>query len=340
LTIQDVRAGRLAAFLGRRQTTEEWLRGQVEESYGPPLLVVATGSVLEGFGNDCSDIDLSVVVDRDSLTQLPIMSYEGESRVDASYYRAADVATWIVTLRDSSWPPLAILTRDAWLRRFNVMKAAVRFAESLVLFASEGWAEWVAELGNPWLKDGVAAWWRAEALRLWLTARWLSDGKPLLASQRACEAVLAGLESGAAGRGQPYLTSNSRWLPEKLRALDDHAGFELLRRIFRTPVRADDCGPYLAACEELLRERLGALETQALRAQLWYASGVSVHDLDSRVLVSRWGLRAVELRGEALPSPDRLEPLWEGPVGAVPPAHVWRLFQEDMTWLGLVARDG
>src|SRR5215467_7246592 len=109
--------------------SEASLRAQVEEAYGPPLLVVATGSVLEGFGNERSDVDLSVVVDRESLTQLPIMSYLGHGRVDAAYYRADDLRGWVPMLRDGTWPPPGRLTRGLWLRRFRVLKAACRFAD-------------------------------------------------------------------------------------------------------------------------------------------------------------------------------------------------------------------
>ena len=338
MIVEEARASRLATFLDRRGMSEASLRAQVEEAYGTPLLVVATGSVLEGFGNERSDVDLSVVVDRESLTQLPIMSYPAHARVDATYYRAADLRGWIDLLRDGAWPPPGRLTRDLWLRRFRVLKAACRFADGLVLTASGDWSGWVAELRRPWLAGAAAAWWRTDALRYWLTARWLAAPNPLLAAQRACDAVLAALEGEAAARGQLYLSFNPRWLPEKLRALGDTAGLELVRRFLRTPVQPGECAPYLAACDELLRERLGPLEAQPVRAQVWYAAGVRAHELDARVLVTRWGLRGVELRGERPPAPDGTEPLWEGPPGAPPPAAALELFAEDMTWLALAAR--
>ena len=333
----DVRADLLAAFLDRRGMSETELRDQVEDVYGPPLLVVVTGSVLEGFGNELSDVDLNVVVERESLTQLPIMSYPASTRVDVTYYRAADLRGWITMLRDQAWPPAGRLPRDAWLRRFRVLKAACRFADGHVLSASKGWADWVAELRRPWLAACAAAWWRADALRFWLTARWLAGPNPRLSAQRAFDAVLAALESDAAARGQLYVSLNPRWLAEKLRALGDAGGLELLRRFLRTPVHAGECASYLAACEKLLRERLGPMEAEPVRAQLWYAAGVRVHALDARSLVSRWGLRGVELRGERPPASDGTEPLWEGPPGVGPPAAVSTLFAKDMTWLSLVA---
>ena len=51
-------ARRLDGFLATRGATRDMLIASVAGPFGQPLLIVATGSILHGFGNQRSDIDV------------------------------------------------------------------------------------------------------------------------------------------------------------------------------------------------------------------------------------------------------------------------------------------
>jgi hypothetical protein len=331
----DALGERLDMFLGRRGTTREAVIAAIDEPFGPPLLVVAAGSVLHGFGNERSDVDVHVVVDRD-VTRLPIGSYAHTVLVDTKYFSAAEVESWVTTLRDRVWPPER-LDRSGWERRQAEIINCSRFATGLVLGAKDGWSAWLAAIQEPWLVARVAEWWRIESIRRELAARWLAGTKPLLAAVRTFEAVLAALESRAAVAGQMHY--GPKWLSEKLRALADHDGLSALGAAMRLPAADREAPAYIANCATLL-ERIRKREDARLSAQLWYLPGVRVQELDGRTLVSRWNLRAVEVSAPAPPIESPATPIWQGPLDAVPPSPVLPLFTEDMTWLSIVTHVG
>ena len=64
-SVDEPFAQRLDAFLAARGATRGALLATVGEPFGPPLLVVAAGSILHGFGNQRSDIDVNVVTARE-----------------------------------------------------------------------------------------------------------------------------------------------------------------------------------------------------------------------------------------------------------------------------------
>lgn len=329
----EARGRRLAEFLGALGTTPQSIVAEVEGSLGEPLLVVATGSVLQGFGNSRSDVDLDVVVPHANLSMLPIVSFEHGVLVDTTYFGDTEVRRWIGAIRDEPWPPRE-LSRQAWRRRATEVLNCTRFASGLELVAREGWTGWVEELRQPWLAERVAHWWRCEAIRWLVGGRWLARAKPLLAAQRHCEAVLAALESRAAAAGQLYF--GEKWLPEKLRLIGDEQGQEALRTALRTPATDREAGPYTTRCQALVRELLGSSDGDpGLVAQLWYAPGVTVHELPSSTLVSRWAMRGLEL-GSAPPSTaERSAPIWEGGLDDEPDSSTLLLFVDDMTWLSV-----
>jgi hypothetical protein len=326
-------AARLRTFLDRRGVAVETLLGNVESSFGAPLLVVATGSVLQGFGNSRSDVDLNVVVEAEKLAALPIPSFEGDVLVDATYFGAHQLEPWVPALRDHPWPPTGTVDRDACRRRFSRLFQSSRFACGLALTARNGWDGWLEELRRPWLVQRVVEWWRTEAYRWSLGARWLRDVKPMLAAQRQCEAVIAALESRAAAAGELYF--KPKWLAEKFAMLGDEAGRQALKCALRTPTRERDVDSYVSRCDELLRDLLGDSAERALGVQVWMAPGVTVRRLGGTTLVSRWDLRGVELRDADL-ALDGNAPIWQGGIDAEPSVQLLELFAADMTWLSLV----
>lgn len=333
----EVLTRRLGEFLAARGATPEMVLSAVVDAYGKPLLVVASGSVLHGFGNERSDLDLNVVVEGEKLSGLSLVSHEHGFLNDTTYFSEAEVENWLPALRDRQWPPHGRLDRDGWRRALGQLFNCSRFGDGLMLSWRDGWDRWVLALRESWLLERLAQWWRIEALRWWVGGRWLSTAKPLLSAQRHCDAVLAALESRVAAAGQFYF--GAKWLPEKLRLLGDIEGLGTFEAALRAPSTEREAVTYASQCEAVLKELLGALEDHSgLAAQLTYAPGVTVRGMSSSTLVTRWDLRGIELRQPALPAVDAEEPLWEGPLGTLPDPDLHTLFVEDMTWLSVVAR--
>ena len=324
---------RLDAFLTRRGTTRDAVVAAIDEPFGVPLLVIAAGSILHGFGNERSDVDIHVVVSRE-VSRLPIASYANSVLVDTKYYSGAEVQQWVTAIRDEPWPPVDRLDRARWERHQAEIFNGSRFAHGLTLGGTAEWRTWLESLRAPWLVDRVVQWWRIESIRRETAARWLAEAKPLLASVRIYEAVLAALESRVAQAGQ--LHYGPKWLPEKLRLLSDRCGLEALHATMRMPTNAHDAKEYVARCTSIL-ETVRRRESGRVAAQLWYAPGVRAQELDGRTLLSRWNLRALEIPGTAPTVTSPREPIWEGAIDARPPSPVSTLFVEDMTWLSIVA---
>jgi hypothetical protein len=327
-------AERLEAFLATRGVTREMLVAAVDEPFGPPLLVVATGSVLHGVGNQRSDLDVNVVVEQE-VTPFPIASYAHNVLVDMTYFSASTAQNCVSAIRDQPWPPAGRVTREQWGLRRAALRSCTRFGCGLTLSARDGWNRWKSEFRGPWLVAQVVKWWRVESVRRQLAARWLADAKPLLAAHCQLAAVLAALETRAAAAGQLYF--GPKWLPEKLRTVDDTEGLDVLRAVMRAPTTEREAAAYTARCEAILNE-LDWGHHDDFTAQLSYLPGVQVRELDARMLVSRWNLRALELRGATPAVTESPELLWEGALNTLPPSDVLALFVRDMTWLSIGAR--
>jgi hypothetical protein len=333
MSTHTVLTERLSDFLALHGEEPEALLSDIDPSFGSPLLVVATGSVLHGFGNERSDLDVNVVVDHGKLSTLSFPSFERGFLLDTLYFTASDVETWAARSREQGWPPEGRLERSEWRGRLKELVSSVRFAHGLPLRADDRWGEWLEDLRQPWLRERIVQWWRTEAQRRRLAALWLADDKPRLASQQWCDAALAALEARAAMAGQLFF--GTKWLPEKLRKLGDGESLAVLRAALRVPLEPGAAAAHAECCDAVVDECAGG--TSSLAAQLWYAPGVNRRALRGSALVSRYDLRAVETK-EALPDTGRSDPLWEGGIDERPPEAIRQLFVHDMTWMSLVAR--
>jgi predicted nucleotidyltransferase len=327
--VEEAKRARLSDFLDSRGTTVERVLETIETSLGPPIAVVATGSVLDGYGNATSDIDVNVVVDAETVRVVPIPAFQNELLVDTKYFTLAQLCEWVEELRDVPWPPRR-LTREGYHRRYLQLLQCVRFGTGLVVQADDRARDVLDALREPWLAERVVDWWQAESVRCSLASRWLADVKPLVAAQKRCDALLAALEVRAASAGR--LTFKPKWLSEKLRAVGDDDALQTLRVVLRVPVRVEEVADYLRRSTGLVPEPDG----EGLAAQLWYAPGVTVRPRKGATLVSRWQLRTLEVRGPALPPVECDEPLWEGAIASDSPPELRDLFVEDMTWLSIV----
>ncbi|UQI45704.1 hypothetical protein M1P56_15745 [Streptomyces sp. HU2014] len=323
---------RLDTFLEQRGVSREAVLKEADQGMGTPALAVAAGSVLAGFGNHRSDLDLLVLVENDRLTRFPIQSHEHGTLIDVGIRRASTVRDSTAELAAGAWPRFATVTEDAWNHRRRALNTANRLALGLPLTASPPWDDWHARLRGPWLAEAVEQWWTVEAHRLAQAARWLLDARPMAAAVRAREAVVAALNARAAVGGELYFAA--KWVGEKLKALGDTEGLALLRDALAPPLAPrEHVAHHLAAVERLT----GA--AAPLHAVLRWSTGVGATVLDDRTVVDRWQLRALEVPRRDLPPGDSGAVVWSGPAGAFPPDDLLTLFVHDMVWLGLAHPD-
>ncbi|MFC7308254.1 hypothetical protein ACFQVC_29040 [Streptomyces monticola] len=322
-------AKRFDAFLEQRGIDRQAVLGEAaDQGLGTPALAVAAGSVLAGFGNHRSDLDLLVLVENDRLTRFPIQSHEHGMLIDISVRRASEVRDSAAGLRAEPWPRSATVTEAGWNHRRRVINTVSRLALGLPLIATPPWDGWLAGLRGAWLADAVEQWFAVEAHRRAQAARWLLDARPMAAAVRAREAVVAALNARAAAGGELYCTD--KWVGEKLKLLGDTEGLAVLRDVLEPPLTPHDRVPH---CLDFVDRTVGTAEP--LHAVLRWAIGVGTTPLDDRTVVDRWQLRALETFRRDLPPQDSDAVIWSGPAGSDPPDDVLPLFVHDMVWLGL-----
>ncbi len=323
----DVLERRLAAFLDLRGMSKDAVLKEADQGMGTPALAVAAGSVLAGFGNVRSDLDLLVLVENENLKRFPIQSHEHGTLIDIGIRRASTVRDSAAALTAEPWPRFESVTEDAWNHRRRTLSTVSRLALGLPLAVVEPWDGWHAGLRGPWLAEVLREWWVVEAHRLAQAARWLLDAKPLTAAVRAREAVVAALNARAVDGGELYFAA--KWAGEKLKALGDHENLRLLRTVL-TPADPRERVPF---CLDAVERLVGPAGT--LHSVLRWATGAGAMELDDRTVVDRWQLRALEVRRLGLPAADSDGVVWSGPAGTSPPEDLLPLFTHNMVWLGV-----
>ncbi|MFF0447646.1 hypothetical protein ACFYT4_14775 [Streptomyces sp. NPDC004609] len=323
---------RLTDFLDERGLKIDDVLGETDQGVGSPVLAVASGSVLAGFGNHRSDLDLLLVVESDRLTRFPVQSHRHGTLIDVNIRKADAVRAHTAWLRDSAWPRFGSVTQDSWNHRRRTIKTTTRLALGLPLIATDPWDTWHAGLCAPWLARVVEQWWTVEARRLSRAARLLAGERPMVAAARGREAVVAALNARAAAAGQLYFTE--KWAGEKLRISDDREGLAALREVLTPPLAPRD---RVARCRGLVEELTGPVAP--LHSVLRWATGVGSAELEDRTVVDRWQLRALEVARTGLPPAGSEDILWSGPPDADPPPDIQRLFVHDMLWLAVAEPD-
>lgn len=323
---------RLDAFLERRALTRDAVRREADQGMGSPALAVAAGSVLAGFGNHRSDLDLFVLVENDRLTRFPIQSHEHGTLIDVNIRRASAVRETTAALRTVPWPRFASVGEPGWNHRRRALNTANRLALGLPLVATPPWDAWYDALRRPWLAEVMEQWWTVEAHRLAQAARWLLDTRPMAAAARTREAVVAALSARAAAGGEIYFAA--KWVGEKLKALDDTEGLALLRDALAPPLAPRRQVPHgLDVIDRLVGD------ASPPHAVLRWSTGVGTTVLDDRTVVDRWQLRALEAHRTDLPPQDSDAVLWSGPAGSALPDDLLPLFAGGMLWLGAAHPD-
>ena len=333
LAVQDVLRSRFEEHITPHGLTPEQVLGQVDDVFGEPLLVVATGSVLVGYGRPTSDIDLYVVVPEEVASTLPIMSYPRGARVDVALFGAATVTERHRQMA-APWPPPEP-SPATYTRRRRSLDSLSRFGLGLPLATDDGeWAAWQRQVDTEtggWL----SAWHAVEAVRKQAAARLLLPVKPRLAALKASEAMIAALDRRAVLGGERYF--KWKFLGEKLRRLGDEQGQAWAWEALCPPPAAADSADYVRRADEIVAGLLADVDTRGWRLRPMLAAGAKRHDFGGESLVSRWSLRTVAVEPD---SPAAAGESWDYGLTEEWHPDVAGLFAEDMLWLGVAGPAG
>ncbi|MDG4807568.1 hypothetical protein O7634_12480 [Micromonospora sp. WMMD1120] len=319
----------LTRFLAGHRATPEALLAEVGSTFGPPLLVVASGSVLHGFGNASSDVDLHVVVDDRRVTDFPVSSHGLGVTVDTTYFEARPVRDEAAALRAGDGVP-AGAERAVWKAARSRLQRLGRLSFGYALDGTDEWRAWQADL-RPVFVDYAVRWWRTEALRYRTAARLLADRRPLIAAVRFGDAATAALDAYATAGGEAYI--GHKWLGLKLERLGRTDLLDAYHRLLDLPTSAEQLPEYRDHAEQLVaRLTVEQPLPDDPYVTLTPAEGATTWQVHDRVLVHRWGLRGVELvDGDAGADPKLA---WTGQVSALP-ADLRLLTEEDLVWMSV-----
>jgi hypothetical protein len=324
----DQRHAHLVAFLARKGRGVDDLKAQVDRSFGEPQLVVAAGSVLQGFGNEESDLDVIALVDAPQVTDIPIPSHVLDMPVDVNYL---DVR-WIRAAADETLagftPAVLGTSQSQWRAAYRRMTKVGRIVYGLPLAGDPALFDWQRELRAAF-PGYAAAWWRAECLRQLAAARLIGAGRPLLAAQRAYDAGMAALESAVSPLDEAY--TGPKWIGAKLRRVGDPALEAAYERLVRLPVSEPEAVPYLGAAERTVLEVLGDLPADPDIAVAAHEDVQRVVAL-GRVLLHRYGARGVQSDDPEFGVADADGLLYGGAVSELPDG-VRALLLEGLAWL-------
>jgi hypothetical protein len=319
----------LEQFLHRVGRSVPELRDQVGDTFGSPLLIVATGSVLQGFGNEESDVDVMVVVDAPRVTDVPINSHVLGLPVEVNYLHADEVLASGEAVEAGHHPPGDAAGRAGWQAGYRRLYYVGRLAVGLCLDGEPRWRDWQLRMRAA-LPAYAVAWWQAECLRRRSAARLLLDERPLLAAQRYCDAGMAALEAVAARAGELYV--GAKWIGAKIARSgtdDQRAAYRLLLDL---PIAPAGVADYAKLAEDLIAQ---LAEEAALpedpEVVLTLQPGVELHRVHDRRLVHRHGIQGLELRDSDVGFPaDGV--VWRGPISTLD--GDWRaLATRGLVWL-------
>ncbi|MEK8173297.1 hypothetical protein NKH77_43625 [Streptomyces sp. M19] len=319
----DILEKRLGEFLDLRGLSRDAVLKEADQGMGTPALAVAAGSVLAGFGNIRSDLDLLVLVENENLTRFPIQSHEHGTLIDVSIRRASTVRKNTAALTAEPWPRFATVTEEAWNHRRRALNTASRLALGLPLATTPTWEEWHAGCATGGSRSPCGSGGRSRRTGSRGPPAGCSTpsrSRPGYAPGRRCSPRSA----RAAAAGELYFAA--KWAGEKLRTLGDTEGLALLR----DALTLGDPRETVPRCLDAVEHVVG--DAAPLHTVLRWATGAGTMELEDRTVVDRWQLRALEVRRLGLPAGDSEGVIWSGPAGTPPPRTCCRC--SSTTWCG------
>lgn len=325
----------LTKFLARKGRTPEDLLGQVGEAFGSPLLVTAVGSVLEGFGNEESDVDLLAVVDAE-VTDFPVSSHALDVPVDVNFLHTAWVRKASAWMQDEGRTDPQGSTRQSWKDSQRILIRLGRMSRGLVLSGSPEFIRWWEDISRSY-PAFAAGWWRVESLRQREAGRLLvAAGRPLHAAAAYCSAGLALLESRAAELGEAY--AGPKWIEAKLDRLGDTFLRDAFWQIVGSPVIPAEVPAYLDRVQQLLADLAGEDPlSEDPHLVLTPASGAKRVYFQGQVLWHRHGQRGLSSDDPDFAIPDDRGYLWHGQASHVPD-DIRSLATAGLAWLAATER--
>jgi hypothetical protein len=314
----------LEQSLRERNLTLDEVLGHVDDVFGDIQAIFITGSLVAGFGNKRSDLDICPIVRRDRIGHMPFASFAAETLVDMCYFASEELQRQTLDLRQSAWPPVGPIVPDRLRRQRQNLVELSRFAAGFLAKSTPEWSAWHLDLHDGWLARRIEEWHDTEALRYATCAHWLHANKPRVAVELMTRATISCCESAVVRAGILYQDPESKWLPDKLLSAGLKREYELLRSVLRRGA-GDAFERARAAYEELRGSRQGSPELQ-----LWLSPPIKHYQVAKKTYLSKFGMEAVEVDGM------RLEP--NQPVLRLVPGKQLRdgwekLFEED--WLCL-----
>lgn len=327
----------LKTFLSKHNCVPEDLLSEVEDVYGEPRIVIATGSILSGFGNKFSDLDVFVVVENSNLTALPITSYKGGLRVDTEYYGVDRVFNQEKMVRSGSCHRSQVLSRDLWVQYYRSLRSMTRFYDGYRLSSKPEFFDWLDQIKSCWLESRVSEWFTYESCRHYLAANWLKKSNMRLACNSISEALFSALSAKVAEKGQVILPK--KWLGEKLKACAFVEYLEMFKKALRYPVSDVEQECYFSDIESFVLKLVDLDKLQhSLSWQLWCSPGVQIDNIKGECIVSRWNMRGVLLDSDiGLGQKEYMDCVISSGKFLEQPEDVYgQLFANDMLWLSVV----
>lgn len=323
----------LLDYLEKHATSLTALTDQISSSFGASLLTVAAGSVVEGFGNAESDIDLMVVVDSGQVTDFPVSSHAIGVPVDVNYLQAGWVTQAAGRISSGAGVHEAQRDRASWKAGYRELTRLGRIATGDVLHAHGDWLQRHHDLTSVF-PSFARQWWRAEALRQRTAARLLAPTRPLTAAHRYCDAQLAALEGSAVEAGQLYV--GPKWLAAKLERLGDGRLTAAFWDAVATPLSVDEFARYQMRAESALADLTeGDPLPREARLRLTPGTGLRTEQVGAHRLVHRHGIRGLAFTADSPLAALTFEgTIWEGPESDLPD-DMRLLACEDLAWLSL-----
>lgn len=268
----------------RHELTDKGLLNEVLSVAPQASGVIVTGSLAADFGNEHSDIDLICIVPDGQFSQLPIMVYRGDAKIDCEYWLLPELLAAMDLINQSDFIQ-SVGNFLAWKKVTRALQFLIKFSVAYPLHVTDAIQPLSSYVRSTDFTLQVRAWWSLEALRLVIAARQSFSSQPRFSSNLYSEAAFAVLSSQAT---EQSLLFGKKWLGEKLRRLGDEAGLELYRLSLMLP-----CGDEAQVRQRCLEIDQALTRSRVLEPWLdranqirwWLTPGVRLHRFSDCVLL-------------------------------------------------------
>jgi hypothetical protein len=279
------KAENVKTFLERKDATFSLIEKQIKDVYGDTLFAFVSGSVVEGYGNETSDIDIICVVDRSGLSQLPVMTYVDLVKFDTEYY-SVDAMEKHLDVINLDWPFQIPLNQEHWKKQYSSLKICSKFISGLAIKGTDNWKYLHKNYDKEKFLNKLTSWWMIEAVRNLIVSKILFDLNIRSSELKLFDAGFCVLASRVTSCGENVITK--KWIPEKLKHISDEHGLqlaeELLINSFLIHSNSDLFYKYYTYVKDYV-----LLELNELDICCYLSSGVSIDVISTdKYILSKW----------------------------------------------------